>query len=95
MATLARKEYRAAVQDRIEFKGRSVFARHLAGGIYAVFSQSEEWPLFIYRDRTWYENSDKYNPTASMHKADCDPTRGTIMKTVKRSWQHMKCALVR
>lgn len=77
MKTLNRRQYRDAVQAKREFKGASVFAVARADA-YVVYSYGSHWPLFIYRDGTWYENGDKYSMTTSHHRGYCHPHCDTV-----------------
>lgn len=74
---LTRRQYRAAVQARLSFKGNNVFA--ISGmKAYVVYSYGTHWPLFAYIGGQWYENTSKYGPTTSQHRGYCHPHEPTI-----------------
>lgn len=74
MATVTIRNMRHLVENRIEFKGNSVFAE-ADSGLYVVYSYGRHFPMFVHDAGTdqWYENSDKYSVTTSKHQSTCRP----------------------
>ena len=50
---------------------------------YVVYSYGTHFPMFIYLDNTWYENSDKYSVSTSKQQTQAHPLIDTIKKTTK------------
>lgn len=46
--------------------------------MYVVYSYGEHWPLFVWHDGTWYENSERYSVTTSKHRSASHPHCDTI-----------------
>jgi len=67
---------RAQVQSRLTFKGNNTFGEWI-GEVYCVFSYGRHWPLFVYVDGTWYENSGRYSSTTSKHRSQLHPLEDT------------------
>ena len=79
MIHVANKLCRPLVQMREDFKGHQLFGRTEPNGIYVVYSYGEHWPLFAYKDGTWYENSEKYSGTTSKQRGQTHPFGITVL----------------
>lgn len=76
---IANRDARRYVQFRREFTGNNIHASTAwySGDQYMVYSYSH-WPMFIYVNGLWYENSDKRSPTTSKHHTQCHPLGDTV-----------------
>lgn len=45
---------------------------------YVVYSYGEHWPLFVYHNGVWYENSERYSVTTSKHRSVSHPHCETV-----------------
>lgn len=59
--------------------------------MYVVFSYMH-YPVFIYKEGTWYENANRYSNTTAKHMNIVRPTSDTViknsdeMKAMERGW---------
>ncbi len=82
MHRTANSSARELVQQREEFRGSSLFGcwdKELEQ--YAVYSYGSHWPLFIWEDGAWYENSGKYSLSTTKHRSQCHPHCETTLLT--------------
>ncbi len=70
---VSNRSCRSCVEDRVEFEGSNLFGRVLQNKVYVVYSYGEHFPLFVYTDAQWYENSDGYSPSTARHKSYARP----------------------
>lgn len=47
--------------------------------VYAVFSYGHHFPLYVYRNGTWYGNKDKYSPTTSKQAGQARPYNAAVI----------------
>lgn len=78
---------RPLVKDKVPFQGSNLYSERFAllhgGSAYVVYSYGEHWPLFICvtspsGETTWYENSDRYSITTSIHRTRTHPHCDTV-----------------
>jgi len=74
------------VKDLIQFKGSNTFGiwkkTHNDDMLYVVYSYGYHWPLFIYDNQKWYENSSYASPTTSKHESQLHPCTSTESRTL-------------
>ena len=73
---IANREARSYVQQRKPFRGSNLYAIRFdkrSPFMYVVYSYGTHWPLFIYTNEQWFENSDKYSVTTSRHRTQSHP----------------------
>ena len=68
----ANKDGYSYTENRYEFKGSNTFAENNEG-TYAVYSYGYHFPLYVFKDGSWYENNDKYSVSTSKHKTQLRP----------------------
>jgi hypothetical protein len=76
---------RTYVNNRMPFQANNLFAENI-GECYVVFSYGYHWPLFVFKDNFWYENTEKYSRTSSKHKSQSYPANhadGVFKRTTK------------
>lgn len=66
------REAHRHVTARALFKGTNLYSANI-GYLYAVFSYSQTYPLYVYAKGVWYENSDKSTQTTERHRRDARP----------------------
>ena len=71
---------RGWVQDRLCFNGSNLYGQ-IVRDKYVVYSYGEHFPLFVYHNGKWYENSDNYSVTTSKHRTQSHPHTDTIKLT--------------
>ena len=69
----ANKDAYSYTENKYEFKGSNTFAEKNEG-TYAVYSYGYHFPLYVFKNDTWYENSDKYSVSTSKHKTQLRPS---------------------
>ena len=79
---------RALVEKLQEFNGSNTFARNV-NGAYVVYSHGEHYPMFVFKDGEWFENSVKYSPTTSKHMWQLRPYCVTIFKKTTQELKEM------
>tara|TARA_R100001594_G_C3919884_1_gene235452 strand:+ start:266 stop:562 length:297 start_codon:yes stop_codon:yes gene_type:complete len=72
MLKIANKNASEYTTDKLEFAGNNTFARW-ENGAYVVYSYGDHFPMYVYRNNQWYENSDKYSITTSKQQTQCRP----------------------
>lgn len=60
------------VRTTSEFKGSNTWGQ-MEHGSYVVYSYGYHYPMFVFKNGKWYENSDKYSVTTSKHKSILRP----------------------
>ena len=88
---IANKIARAFVQKAEPFQGSNLFGEYDdsdegSNTPYVVYSYGYHFPMFIYLNNIWYENSDKYSVSTSKHQSQSHP----MMDTVKLNTEDMK-----
>jgi hypothetical protein len=78
MRKIANKDARQYVKARKVFHGSNIFAEIRSNGIYVVWSYGYHWPLFVHTQGMWFENSEKYSQTTSVHRSKCHPHCDTV-----------------
>ena len=73
---------RSKVQNLESFQGSNLYGQRGGGDFYVVYSYGEHWPLFVHKNGTWYENSEKYSVTTSKHRSQSHPGVETVLKTM-------------
>jgi hypothetical protein len=63
-----------------EFKGNNTFAEYSESGVYTVYSYGYHFPMYVFKDLTWYENSDKYSASTSKQQTQMRPNSVTEFK---------------
>jgi|TARA_R110000824_G_scaffold400391_1_gene607833 hypothetical protein len=63
-----------------EFKGNNTFAEYNESGVYTVYSYGYHFPMYVFKDLTWYENSDKYSVSTSKQQTQMRPNSVTEFK---------------
>jgi hypothetical protein len=77
------KEARSYVQRREKFSNvnHTMFAvwyKYKDVPHYVVYSYGESWPLFVWCNGFWYENTTKYSTTTSRHRTQAHPQCETV-----------------
>ena len=80
---IANKIARAFVQKAEPFQGSNLFGEYDdsdegSNTPYVVYSYGYHFPMFIYLNNIWYENSDKYSVSTSKQQSQARPTMDTI-----------------
>ena len=88
---IANKDAREYVQKAEPFQGSNLFGEYDdsdegSNTPYVVYSYGYHFPMFIYLNNIWYENSDKYSVSTSKHQSQSHP----MMDTVKLNTEDMK-----
>ena len=74
---VANSKARGAVQTLSPFTGSHTFGEW-NGSAYVVCSYGYHFPLFVFKDGAWYENSDKYSVSTSKHRTQLHPLEETV-----------------
>lgn len=72
MAKIANKDARSYVQNKNPFEGSNLYAKW-HNNTYVVYSYGEHFPLFVFSDGTWFENSERVSVTTSKHRSQVHP----------------------
>ena len=88
---IANKDAREYVQKAEPFQGSNLFGEYDdsdegSNTPYVVYSYGYHFPMFIYLNNIWYENSDKYSVSTSKHQSQSHP----MMETIKLNTEDMK-----
>ena len=88
MNKTANKDCAPYVTKREEFKGSNLFGEwdRLSeyGDIsetytpYIVYSYGRHFPIYLYLNGVWYENTDKYSVSTSKHQTQARPEASTV-----------------
>lgn len=78
------------VRNGIPFKNSNgqLFGHWETPTLYVVYSYGDHWPLFVWDNGEWLENSDKYSVTTSRHHSQAHPHKDTthlsrtVLKTI-------------
>lgn len=73
---------RRYVKERKPFVANNIYAEE-RNGRYVVFSYGEHFPMYLYDNGVWYENTDRYSPTTSKHQTQTHPQVACIPKTTR------------
>lgn len=76
--SIPNREAHHHVTLRKAFKGANLYSANI-GYLYAVFSYSQQYPLYVYAKGTWYENSDKSSQTTERHRREAKPDGTTTV----------------
>ena len=84
----ANKDCAPYVTDRKEFKGSNLFGewdyvsdwekKRRSNTPYVVYSYGRHFPIYIWLDGVWYENTDKYSVSTSKHQTQARPDADTV-----------------
>lgn len=69
---VANKSCSSYVAGRQEFQGSHLYGQ-LLGGMYIVYSYGPHFPLYVYKDGTWYRNTDRRSVSTSRHYGQANP----------------------
>ena len=88
---IANKNAQEYVNRAEPFQGSNLFGEYDdsdegSNTPYVVYSYGYHFPMFIYLNNIWYENSDKYSVSTSKHQSQSHP----MMDTVKLNTEDMK-----
>ena len=62
------------VNNKVEFKASNIFSEYIKKDkLYIVYSYGYHFPMYIKYKNTWFENSDKYSRTTSIHQSQARP----------------------
>jgi hypothetical protein len=85
---ISNKDCAPYVTDRREFKGSHLFGEwdgptewlpnNTANTPYVVYSYGHHFPIYIWLDGLWYENTDKYSVSTSKHQTQARPDALTV-----------------
>jgi len=83
---IATNRCRSHVQSLSPFQCHgSLYAKHErsvdGSTMYVVYSYGPHWPLFVFHEGVWYENSERYSPTTSKHRSLSHPHCDTVPVT--------------
>ena len=81
MKRISNKNARKSVQTRNAFKGSNTYGDWYSDDKYVVYSYGSHFPLFVWYNGVWYENSDKYSVTTSKHKNQLHPLADTVKQS--------------
>jgi len=70
---IANKNASRYVSDLLKFEGSNTFSEW-DGEVYIVYSYGYHFPMFVYINGNWYENSDKYSVSTSKQQTQCRPS---------------------
>lgn len=70
--SITNREAHRFTTTRSLFKGANLYSANI-GYLYAVFSYSQAYPLYVYANGKWYENSDKSTQATERHRRDARP----------------------
>ncbi len=74
---IANSKARALVQSQTPFTGSNTNAG-MINGMYVVFSYGNHWPLFVYHNWVWFENTDSFSRSTSKHRSQLHPLTNTV-----------------
>ena len=88
---IANKNAQDCVRLLVPFQGSNLFGEYDdsdegSNTPYVVYSYGYHFPMFIYLNNIWYENSDKYSVSTSKHQSQSHP----MMETIKLNTEDMK-----
>lgn len=70
------------VKQKLEFTGSNTFGNWWKDS-YVVYSYGIHYPLYVYKNGSWFENETKYSTTTSKHKTQLRPTFETYKRTTQ------------
>ncbi len=62
-----------------EFKGHNLFAVK-ENGCYVVYSYGKHFPIYVYKNKYWYMNKEKYSISTSKQQTQSRPDTKRIIK---------------
>ena len=62
------------VEEKVTFSANNVFAEKYSDGTYAVYSYGYHFPMYVYHEGEWYENSTKYSVSTSKQQTHARPS---------------------
>ena len=80
MDRVANKDCRSYVERKEEFNGSNLYARNI-GKIYVVYSYGKHYPMFLFKEGDWYENTDGYSVSTRKHHSQAKPMYGVKQRT--------------
>tara|TARA_Y100000401_G_scaffold48336_1_gene37561 strand:- start:427 stop:723 length:297 start_codon:yes stop_codon:yes gene_type:complete len=69
------------VENKVEFKANNIFAESNGVSMYCVFSYGYHFPMYVYLNGRWFENSDKYSVSTSKQQTQARPSYKMQYKT--------------
>ena len=110
MNKTANKDCASYVTKREEFKGSNLFGEWDGASDYfdisdtytpyVVYSYGRHFPIYLYLNGVWYENTDKYSVSTSKHQTQARPEASTfkvntqaIMDIIHRTVIHRDLAI--
>ena len=88
MNKTANKDCASYVTKREEFKGSNLFGEWDGASdyfdisdtynLYIVYSYGRHFPIYLYLNGVWYENTDKYSVSTSKHQTQARPEASTV-----------------
>ena len=79
------KNCRSLVERKVEFVANNIFSTW-EKATYVVYSYGKHFPMYVYKDGNFYENSDKYSVSTSKHQTQARPS----FETLKRNTEELK-----
>jgi len=73
---ISNREARSYVQNRTPFRANNLSGENY-GDIYVVKSYGY-YPIFVYKDGVWYENSNKYSSSTAKQMGQSRPSADTV-----------------
>ena len=75
MQKTSNKNCQPLVEHRVEFKGNNIFSKWVNDNTYVVYSYGLHFPMFVFlaKEGTFYENSDKYSVSTSKQQTQARP----------------------
>ena len=76
--------------DKDEFTGSNTFSEWNEGK-YVVYSYGRHFPMYVYKGKTWYENSDKYSVSTSKQQTQLrQKINGFEFGFIKKTTEELK-----
>ena len=71
---------RYELEQKEEFNEFLKKSEYNESGVYTVYSYGYHFPMYVFKDLTWYENSDKYSVSTSKQQTQMRPNSVTEFK---------------
>ena len=81
MKKIANKNGGEYTANCTEFNGNNTFARW-ENGAYVVYSYGYHFPMYVWKNSGWFENSDKYSVSTSKQQTQLRPNTYPKMRMV-------------
>jgi hypothetical protein len=82
------KNCRSLVERKVGFKANNIFSEW-KDGKYIVYSYGKHFPMFIFKNRKWYENSDKYSSSTSKQQTHARPFKCVLIQKSTKEMQEI------